>query len=233
MSFITRLRKLQIQHKYAPNSIFALDETACWFNMPSDTTIASTDSRSVAVKSTGHEKDHSPWWWNRSIAFNDYLRKVIGQLTFNKRILVWDAYKCHISETTCSELDRLKLHSAVVPGGCTKFIQAADVMRKASFKSHLQNSDEVWLSEPTANEFTKGGNLKAPSHALMCQWVESAWDATESVTKSFLSCAITTSTDGSDNREIHCFKPNQPCSETGPWRDKWNCWMLCMSPQKI
>ncbi len=35
-----------------------MDETACWFDMPSDTTVAPTGSRSVAVKSTGHEKDH-------------------------------------------------------------------------------------------------------------------------------------------------------------------------------
>ncbi len=67
------------------------------------------------------------------------------------------------------------------------------------------------------HEFTKGGNLKAPSRALLCQWVKSAWEAVsiESVTKSFLSCEITTSTNGNDDHEIHCFKPNQPCGEAG------------------
>ena len=31
------------------------------------------------------------------------------------------------------------------------------------------------------------------------------------VKESFLSCAITTNTDGSDDRNIHCFKSGQPC----------------------
>ncbi len=86
-------------------------------------------------------------------------------------------------------------------------------MWNATFKSHLRRSYDVWLSEPSVHEFTKGGNLKAPSRSLLCQWVKSAWEAlpTESVKKSFLSCAITTSTDGSDDHEIHCLKPGQPC----------------------
>ena len=35
-----------------------MDETACWFEMLSDTTVASTGSRSVPLKTTGHKKDH-------------------------------------------------------------------------------------------------------------------------------------------------------------------------------
>ena len=33
------------------------------------------------------------------------------------------------------------------------------------------------------------------------------------VKDSFLSCAITTATDGSDDGYIHCFKPGQPCAD--------------------
>ena len=32
------------------------------------------------------------------------------------------------------------------------------------------------------------------------------------VKDSFLSCAITTSLDGTDDDQIHCFKPGQPCA---------------------
>ena len=35
-----------------------MDETVCWFEMPSDTTVASTGSRSVPLKTTSHEKGH-------------------------------------------------------------------------------------------------------------------------------------------------------------------------------
>ena len=42
--------------------------------------------------------------------------------------MVWDAYKCHVSEAVKAECRRMKLEMAVVPGGCTKFVQAADVV---------------------------------------------------------------------------------------------------------
>ena len=35
-----------------------MDETACWMDMPSDTTVAVTGARSVLLKTTGHEKNH-------------------------------------------------------------------------------------------------------------------------------------------------------------------------------
>jgi len=40
------------------NSTFAMDETACWFEMLSDTTISLVGEYSVPVKTTGHDKDH-------------------------------------------------------------------------------------------------------------------------------------------------------------------------------
>ena len=33
-------------------------KTACWFEIPSDTTVSLLGERSVPVKTTGHEKDH-------------------------------------------------------------------------------------------------------------------------------------------------------------------------------
>ena len=58
VSFILCLRSLQTSHVYPTDSIFAMDETACWMNMHSDTTIAPTGCRSVPLKTSGHEKDH-------------------------------------------------------------------------------------------------------------------------------------------------------------------------------
>ena len=40
--------------------------------------------------------------------------------------MVWYAYKCHVSEAVKAECRHMKLEMAVVPGGCTKFVQAAD-----------------------------------------------------------------------------------------------------------
>ena len=58
VSFIKHLRALQIRHKYPRDCMFAIDETACWMDMPSDTSVAITGAYSVPLKTTGHEKDH-------------------------------------------------------------------------------------------------------------------------------------------------------------------------------
>ena len=97
-------------------------------------------------------------WMNDMLTAN--LRQIIGQLSFSKRLLVWDAYKCHTSEATEAELHRLKVDTAVVPGGCTKFIQAADVAWNACFKAHLCSYYDLWLSQPSVHEYIRGGNLK-------------------------------------------------------------------------
>ena len=99
----------------------------------------------------------------------DYLQKIIGVLCFSKRLLIWDAYKCHTSQTTRAELVRLKLHTATVPEGCTKFMQAADVARNACFKSNMREYYDTWLSQPAGHEYTRGGNLKPPCRSLLCQ----------------------------------------------------------------
>lgn len=54
---------------------------------------------------------------------------------------------------------------------------------------------DTWLADPTQHEFTRGGNLKAQSHSLLCEWVKGSWDAVpvDMVENSFASCAITTS----------------------------------------
>ncbi len=145
-----------------------------------------------------------------------YLRTVVGTFSFsNRHLMVWDAYRCHISQAVKAECGRINLQTSVIPGGCTKFIQAPDVVWNGPFKSLMRNHYDTWLSEPCCHEYTKGGNMRAPSRGLLCDWVKDCWDAisTETIKNSFLSCAITASTDGSDDDLIHCFKEVQPCAE--------------------
>ena len=251
VSYIMHLRNLRKRHKYQPPNVIAMDETACWMDMPSDTTVDSVGARSIPIKTTGHTKDHytviltarsdgtklkpyvvfkgkgtrlikdlqripgvavrfsSNGWMNDGLAL-DYLNSIIGPLSFRKRLLVWDAYRCHTSQAVRAGCSKLNLHTAIVPGGCTKFIQAPDVVWNACFKSNMRRCYDSWLSEPSLHEFTRGGNMKAPSRSLVCEWVKSAV-STQMVRDSFLSCAITTSLSGCDDSKIHCFKPGQPC----------------------
>ncbi len=58
VDFIMHLRKLPISQKFTKDATFAMDETACWMDMPSDTTIDLCGARSVSVKTIGHEKNH-------------------------------------------------------------------------------------------------------------------------------------------------------------------------------
>ena len=58
ISYIMYLRRLQIAHKFSTANMFAMDETACWMDMPPDTTVDVRRARCVPLKTTGHEKDH-------------------------------------------------------------------------------------------------------------------------------------------------------------------------------
>ena len=59
---------------------------------------------------------------------------------------------------------------------------------------------------------TKGGNPAAPSMEVYLQWITDAWDSlsTQLIIKSFKNCALTIATDGSEDDQIHCFKPDGP-----------------------
>uniref|UniRef100_A0A1X7TW17 DDE-1 domain-containing protein n=1 Tax=Amphimedon queenslandica TaxID=400682 RepID=A0A1X7TW17_AMPQE len=131
VDFIIHLRKLQLSQKYSLNCIFAMDETACWFDMPGDTTIHHTGARSVPVKSTGHEKDHYTVVLTAKADGTKLKPFVVfkgqGTLSFSNRLMILDAYCCHISDAVKEECSRLKLETAIIPGGCTRYIKAADV----------------------------------------------------------------------------------------------------------
>jgi DDE superfamily endonuclease len=61
-------------------------------------------------------------WMNNSLTA-DYLRRTFGPSFCRRRLLVWDSFRCHISQETKKILKELELDTAVIPGGCTKFIQ--------------------------------------------------------------------------------------------------------------
>lgn len=53
----------------------------------------------------------------------EYLKTILGQSLFGDRLLVWDSFRCHLSNSTKNMLKQLNIDTAVIPGGCTKFIQ--------------------------------------------------------------------------------------------------------------
>ena len=139
------------------------------------------------------------------------LRTVIGKLSFRKQILVSDA----ISSTVRRKKEELRkgynISTAVIPGGCTKYIQAPDVSWNKPFKQHLCTQYDDWLANGD-KEFTKGGNIKAPPLKTLVEWVKTAWSLLSSdlIKRSFAVCALTTATDGSENDQITCFREACP-----------------------
>jgi hypothetical protein len=64
-------------------------------------------------------KLHLAWegtnWMNDDLTA-DYLKRVLGKSLFGKRLLVWDSFRCHISQSTKKALKASGLDTAVVPG---------------------------------------------------------------------------------------------------------------------
>jgi hypothetical protein len=55
-SFVLHIRQLRLRNEFLPAAIGNMDETPCWMDMPGPTTIESTGSRSVPLRTTGHDK---------------------------------------------------------------------------------------------------------------------------------------------------------------------------------
>ena len=55
-SYITRIRRLRMTYNYSARCMAAMDETGLQ-DMPGSTTLETQGTRSVGIKTTGHEKD--------------------------------------------------------------------------------------------------------------------------------------------------------------------------------
>lgn len=147
-------------------------------------------------------------WMNEELT-SRYIDKVIGRNIFNsqRRLFVWDSFRCHISENIKNKLNSLNVDMAVVPGGCTKFVQPADVSWNNPFKEKIRQYYTEWISSDQV-EMTKNGNPRPPSLPTVCQWVIDAWASLSSdlIRKSFNSCGITVALDGSEDGQITALK---------------------------
>ena len=55
-----------------------------------------------------------------------WVKGVLGQFSFTRQVLAWDSFRCHVLDSVKQELNRTKIDPVIVPGGCTKYIQAPD-----------------------------------------------------------------------------------------------------------
>ncbi|EGT57347.1 hypothetical protein CAEBREN_15225 [Caenorhabditis brenneri] len=150
--------------------------------------------------------------WAGRTFFNDdltekYLQKVFGSSLFGKRLLVWDSFRCHISKETKKVLRDLKIHTASIPGGTTKYIQAPDVFWNAPFKAYISQKYEDWMLEGEKS-VTKGGNPRPPPMKEYLQWIVEAWEhlPTDLIKRSFIGCGLNNDSTGADDDFIHILR---------------------------
>ncbi len=250
IAYVLQARRLREKFSYNDSDIIAMDETAVWQDMLSNTTVDSIGHNTISMKTTGHEKTKvsvcltakadgtklKPFivfpgakreskllneefkakcvvasshngWMNEELTLN-WVRNVLGKFSFTRRILAWDSFKCHVMETVKQELRTSKIDPLIIPGGCTKYIQAPDVVWNKPFKANVTEKYDEWMAGE-AHSFTAAGNMRAPPRREVLE----AWDGLDKtmIINSFNSCALTVAVDGSEDGQIHCFKENQPC----------------------
>ena len=151
--------------------------------------------------------------WMDTELTHTWINSVLGAFSFNRRLLAWDSFECHIEDSVTDSLKSKKIDRVIVPGGCTKYIQAPDVSWNKPFKSLCTEKYDEWLGTVGIHEETAAGNLKAPPRKTILQWILDSWAdlLTDVIKNSFTSCALNLPVDGSKDDSIHCLKEGQPC----------------------
>ena len=55
--------------------------------------------------------------------------------------------------------------------------------------------------------------MKPPPRSTIANWILDSWNSlsSEKIRKSFKACVLTSVFDGSEGKDIHCFKEQEPC----------------------
>jgi len=153
----------------------------------------------VALSSNG--------WMNEDLT-KDWLRRCWGTLNLGRRLLVWDPYKCHLTDGVRYVANKsTNSDMAIIPGGVTGHIQPADVCWNKPFKEAYKELYGEWTATGEKS-YTQAGNICAPSKFQCLQWVKKAWESVSQdiVIKSFRCCGISVNVDGTEDKEIHSNK---------------------------
>ena len=119
-------------------------------------------------------------------------------------LLVWDSFRAHLTDEVKADLNRRKIDVAVIPGGLTPVLQPLDRCLNKPFKDNVRRKYLAWMiSSPF--DYTPAGKKKAPSRNLVLRWVHEAWREipVEMVAKSFKTCGISNSLDGTEDDELY------------------------------
>ena len=110
-------------------------------------------------------------------------------------------------------MTKSKVETVIVPGGCTKYIQAADVVWNKPFKGRIEVFYDDWLANGK-HEYKGGGNMKPVPRSLIVECVIKSWQgiSNETLAKSMKSCGLALAIDGTQDDLISCFKEGKICA---------------------
>ena len=77
----------------------------------------------------------------------DWMQGVLGKFSFTHRMLAWDSFKCHITDSIKQELAHAKMDPVIVPSGCTMDIQAPDMAWNEPFKTKVTEKCDALMAE--------------------------------------------------------------------------------------
>ena len=112
-------------------------------------------------------------WMNEELTVS-WVKGVLGHFSFTRRMLAWDSFRCHVLESVEQGLNRGKIDPVIVPGGCTKYIQAPDVSWNKPFKTKVTEKYNKWMANGQ-HKFTAAGNMCAPPRREIVKSILKAW----------------------------------------------------------
>ena len=83
-------------------------------------------------------------WMNKDLT-KDWVKRCWGTLNFGRRLLVWDAYKCHLTQNVKNTVQRItNSDMSIIPGGLTGHLQPADLCWNKPFKAAYKELYGEW-----------------------------------------------------------------------------------------
>ena len=101
---------------------------------------------------------------------------VWGEKVWHARpVCFFDSFSAHIDEGIRNTFKtEHKTTTAVIPGGLTKKLQPIDISVNRSFKNHVFEEWEKWMSEGI-HTFSETGKMRRATHVEGCNWVIQVW----------------------------------------------------------
>ena len=129
-----------------------------------------------------------------------YLREIVGNFSFSKRLLIWDSFKAYITDSTKQVLKYFEIEAVIVPSGCTGYVQALDVIWNKPFKIIITEVYDEWLASGV-HIYTAAGNVRHPTPKTTVEWVLQSLSqlSNDMIQESFKCCGITIAPDGSED----------------------------------